>query len=56
MGKKKSSQTLQAIEELEHYLAECQLYGLNMAQIDVLQEKITNIKKIFIDEVRDKQV
>ena len=45
--------TLQAIEDIEHFLSESQLYGLNMVNIDSVQEKITNLKKLFIEEVRD---
>tara|TARA_Y100000592_G_scaffold28362_1_gene45063 strand:+ start:260 stop:421 length:162 start_codon:yes stop_codon:yes gene_type:complete len=45
--------TLQAIEDIEHFLSESQLYGLNMVKIDSVQEKITNLKKLFIEEVRD---
>jgi hypothetical protein len=47
---KKFSKTLLAIEELEHYLAESQLYGLNMVSITTTQEMIANIKNSLLEE------
>ena len=51
--KKKFKKTLVRIEELEDYLSECQLYGLNMVAIDKTQGILEKIKQSLIEENND---
>jgi len=51
--KKKFKKTLARIEELEHYLSESQLYGLNMVAIDETQQALEKIKRSLIEENND---
>ena len=50
MAGKKLTKTLRSIEELEHYLAESQVYGLNMVSITTTTEFLSKIKDNLLDE------
>ena len=50
MSRKKLIKTLRSIEELEHYLSESQVYGLNMVSITTTTELLSKIKNNLLDE------